>query len=99
MMKRSTDRFQVYSYDSQEMDTLMRVVLNGLPSPSSRRVYGMAIRHFLDYLEILGEFKLDKLFLQTYVAVMQDEGIGEGSINLRLPAIRNLSREAEDLQI
>ena len=98
-MKRSTDRSQVYSYDSQEMDTLTRVVLNGLPSPSSKRVYGMAIRHFLDYLETLGEFKLDKLFLQTYVAVMQDEGIGEGSINLRLAAIRNLSREAEDLQI
>jgi site-specific recombinase XerD len=59
----------------------------------------MAIRHFVDYLGAQVDSNLDKLFLQTYIATMQDEGIGEGSINLRLAAIRKLSREAEELKI
>jgi len=53
----------------------------------------------VDYLEEQEAYNLDKLFLQTYIASMQDEGIGEGSINLRLAAIRKLSREAEELKI
>ena len=59
----------------------------------------MAIRHFVDYLGAQEGSNLDKLFLQTYIASMQDEGIGEGSINLRLAAIRKLSREAEELKV
>ena len=89
----------VHSTNIPSMDVLVRVVLNSLPSPRSKRVYRMAIRHFVDYLEGHEEPTLDKLFLQTYIASMQDEGIGEGSINLRLAAIRKLSREADDLKI
>ena len=59
----------------------------------------MAIEHFFNYLLSKGNPSLDKLFLQTYIADMQDEGIGEGSINLRLAALRKLSREAEELKI
>jgi len=85
--------------NNRSLDVLVRVVLNSLPSPRSKRVYSMAIRHFVDYLEDQEKTNLDKLFLQTYIASMQDEGIGEGSINLRLAAIRKLSREADELKI
>jgi len=59
----------------------------------------MAIRDFILYWESSGKPKLDKLFLQTYISHMQDECIGESSINLRLAAIRKLAREATELQI
>ncbi len=81
------------------MDVLVRVVLNSLPSPQSKRVYNMAIRDFLQYCQSYKEPVLDKLFLQTYIAYLQDEGVGESSINLRLAAIRKLAREASELQI
>jgi site-specific recombinase XerD len=81
------------------LDVLVRVVINSLPSPRSKRVYRMAIDHFLRYLQVQENPMLDKLFLQTYIAACADEGIGQGSINLRLAAIRKLSREAEELGI
>ena len=98
-MKNFTSKSQSFSYDNLAMDTLVRVVINSLPSPSSKRNYSMSIRDFLEYLEEHEGSNLDKLFLQTYIAYMQDNGVGEGSINLRLAAIRKLSREAEDLNV
>ena len=89
----------VLSSNNRSLDVLVRVVINSLPSPRSKRVYSMAIRHFVQYLQSQKEPLLDKLFLQTYISVMQDEGIGEASINLRLAAIRKLSREADELKI
>lgn len=83
----------------QTIEILVRVVLNSLPSSQSKRVYNMAIRDFLQYWQEHAEPALDKLFLQTYIASLQDEGVGEGSINLRLAAIRKLTREASELQI
>jgi len=81
------------------IDVLVRVVLNSLPSPGSRRMYGMAIRDFLEYWQAVENKTLDKLFLQTYIAHMQEIGRGASSINLRLTAIRKLTREAAELQI
>jgi site-specific recombinase XerD len=87
------------SSNTQSIDTLVRVVLNSLPSPLSKRVYKMAIRDFLQYWETNDRPVMDKLFLQTYIAFMQDISVGEASINLRLAAIRKLTREASELQI
>ena len=89
----------ILSLNNRSLDVLVHVVINSLPSPRSKRVYHMAIRHFVGYLQSQKEPVLDKLFLQTYISAMQDEGIGEASINLRLAAIRKLSREAEELKI
>ena len=89
----------VLSSNYRSLDVLVRVVINSLPSPRSKRVYNMAIRHFVQYLQSQDEPILDKLFLQTYISAMQDEGIGEASINLRLAAIRKLSREADELKL
>jgi site-specific recombinase XerD len=85
--------------NKQSLDILVRVVINSLPSPLSKRVYKMAIDDFLQYWQELEYPNLDKLFLQTYIAYLQDEGIGESSINLRLAALRKLTREASELQI
>lgn len=85
--------------NTKSTDTLVRVVLNSLPSPLSKRVYKMAISDFLQYWQENDKPVMDKLFLQTYIAYLQDEGVGESSINLRLAAIRKLTREASELQI
>jgi integrase len=93
------DSAHLQSSNTQSIDTLVRVVLNSLPSPLSKRVYKMAIRDFLQYWQTNDRPVMDKLFLQTYIAFMQDIGVGEASINLRLAAIRKLTREASELQI
>jgi len=85
--------------DDKTIDVLVRVVLNSLPSPYSKRLYSMAIHDFLSYWKLSGKSNLDKLFLQTYITHMQDIGRGEAIINLRLSAIRKLAREAVELQI
>lgn len=85
--------------NKQSIDILVRVVINSLASPLSKRVYKMAIRDFLQYWHELENPPLDKLFLQTYIAYLQDEGVGESSINLRLAALRKLAREAAELKI
>ena len=90
---------RVPTSNNLSMDVLVRVVLNSLPSPQSKRVYKMAIRDFLQYWQARDEPALDKLFIQTYIAYLQDKGVGESSINLRLAAIRKLTREASELQI
>jgi site-specific recombinase XerD len=93
------DNVLLQSSNTKSTDILVRIVLNSLPSPRSKRVYNMAIRDFLQYWQASDEPVMDKLFLQTYIAHMQDEGVGEASINLRLAAIRKLTREASELQI
>jgi len=84
---------------ASDMQTVLKIVLNGLPSPHSKRVYHRAIRDFLNYWEKQDCPTPDKLFLQTYMFHMQEIGVGETSINLRIAAIRTYAREAADLDI
>jgi site-specific recombinase XerD len=93
------DNVHIQSSNTKSTDILVRVVLNSLPSSESKRVYKMAIRDFLQYWQTNNRPIMDKLFLQTYITFMQDQGVGEASINLRLAAIRKLTREASELQI
>ena len=79
-----------------EMNTTLQIVLNGLPSKHSKRAYFRAIRDFLNYWLEKGQPIPDKLFLQTYLVEMQEQGMGESSINIRLAAIKNFSREASE---
>jgi len=98
-MQNAFETNPIFSSNNRSLDVLVRVVINSLPSPHSKRVYNLAIKHFMQYLQSQEEPILDKLFLQTYISTMQDEGIGEASINLRLAAVRKLSREADELKI
>jgi site-specific recombinase XerD len=98
-MQNTISTSPVLSSPDRSLDVLLRVVTNSLPSPRTKRVYNMAIRHFMEYPHSQEEPILDKLCLQTYISAMQDEGIDEASINLRLAAIRKLSREADELKI
>ena len=82
-----------------EMKTVAQVVLNGLQSPKSKRIYKMALRDFLNYWVENGSPLPDKLFLQTYVFHMLETGVGKASINIRLAAIKNFSREATDMNV
>ena len=83
----------------KEMQTVQKIVLNGLHSPLSKRVYRMAIQNFLVYWVEQGMPIPDKLFLQTYIFEKQDQGLSSSSLNLRLSAIKNFAREAADLNI
>jgi len=84
---------------SQEMKTVVQIVLNGLPSKHTQRNYLRGMRDFLIYWLEKGKPIPDKLFLQTYKFYMQERGVGEASINIRLCAIRSFAREAVDLGI
>jgi len=82
----------------KEMQTVQKIVLNGLHSPHSKRVYRMAIQNFLAYWVEQGMPVPDKLFLQTYIFEKSDQGLSSSSLNLRLSAIKNFAREAVDLR-
>lgn len=82
-----------------EVRTVVQIVLNGLPSKHTRRNYLRGMRDFLAYWLKNDQPVPDKLFLQTYIFDMRENGVGEASINIRLCAIRSLAREAADLGV
>jgi site-specific recombinase XerD len=81
------------------MRTILKVVINGLPSVHSKRSYHRGIRDFLEYWVEKGKPVPDKLFLQTYVHHLQDTGVGAVSINVRITAIRKFAAEATDYNV
>ena len=82
-----------------EMKVTMQMVLNGLGSRNSIPNYRRSLHDFLCYWHRQGQPVPDKLFLQTYLQYMLENGIGKHSINTRLGAIRNFASEAVDMEI
>jgi site-specific recombinase XerD len=54
------------------------------------------LRDFFDWYDEAGRPPLNKATVQRYAAELREQGIGAGSINQRLSAIRKLAREAAD---
>jgi predicted phosphoadenosine phosphosulfate sulfurtransferase len=81
------------------MKTVVQIVLNSLPSKHTRGNYLRGMRSFLAYWLEKGQPIPDKLFLQTYMFDMREQGVGDASVNIRLCAIKNLAREAGDLGV
>ena len=83
----------------QTINTLVKIVINSLHSPHSKEAYARAIKDFLAYWHSQNRPLPDKLFLQSYIIQMQEEGKGAPTINIRLCAIRKFAREAADLNV
>lgn len=87
-----------------DLDRLVGMVTNSLPSLKSRRDYGRALRDFVAWLttdkgpdpERPQVRTLCKADVQVYAESLRLAGMGGASINQRLSAIRKLAREALD---
>lgn len=81
------------------LQTILKIVLNSLPSPHSKDSYNRAIRDFLKYWRSEGKPLPDKLFLQSYIIQLQESGKGASAINVRIAAIRKFANEAADSKV
>jgi hypothetical protein len=50
-MQNPLNSSRFHSSNNSSLDVLVRVVINSLPRPCSKRVYTMAIQHFMGYLQ------------------------------------------------
>lgn len=79
-----------------DVDAVIRMVLDGLPSEHSRRAYERALMDFFHWHRGVGRPQLNKAVVQRYAAELRDAGCSTASINQRLSAIRKLAAEAAD---
>lgn len=77
-------------------EAIIRMVLDSLDSPNSRRAYERALTDFLVWHEAQGRPQLNKASVQRYATGLREAGLSSANINQRLSAIRKLAREAAD---
>lgn len=75
---------------------IIEMVVNGLDSVHSRRIYRRALRDFMAWYRRTGQMRLGKATVTAYKKHMLDSGMGHSSINQRLVAIRRMARESAD---
>jgi len=80
----------------QQEQAIVEMVLDGLPSPHSRRAYQRALTDFMRWYRETGQTRFGKATVQRYRRELQDAGMGASSINQRLSAIRKLAAEGAD---
>jgi site-specific recombinase XerD len=80
----------------EQTDAIIQVVLDSVDSEHTRRAYERALRDFFAWYDEVGRPPLNKATVQRYTAELREQGMGAGSINQRLSAIRKLAREAAD---
>jgi site-specific recombinase XerD len=81
---------------TNELRSVIDLVLNGLTSPNTRRSYEHSLTEFLTWYEQRGRPGLSKALIQEYRAGLQAAKLTNATINLRLAAIRKLITEAVD---
>lgn len=82
---------------AEQLDPIVRLVLDGLTSPESRRSYAAALRHFLAWCSgARPRRRLSKATVQEYRAELLAAGTSASTVNIRLAAIRKLAAEASD---
>jgi integrase len=82
--------------EDDAIDGIVRMVVDGLDSPHSRRAYERAIRQFMAWHKDGGRKELSKAVVQRYVSGLRKDGVSPSSINQRMLAIRRFAREAAD---
>lgn len=81
----------------EDFAPIVEMVVNGLDSPHSKRVYESAISLFLNWWDAAGRPPMTKALVQDYkVNVLDKKGLSPSTINQRLSAIRRLALEASD---
>lgn len=79
-----------------DLQPIIQIVLDGLTSENSRRVYDVALRDYLSWHRSTGQPRVDKASVQAYKAQLQRDGLAPSSINVKLCAVRKLAQEAAD---
>ncbi len=83
--------------DIDDLEKIKKLVTDGLNSPHSKAMYGLAITDFLTWYQDQGNPGLRKATVNAYKAYLQSStDYAPSTINLRLSAIRGLAREAAD---
>lgn len=77
-------------------EAIASLVLDGLTSENSRRAYGTALSHFLQWWNDQGRPPMTKVVVNRYKRTLQSAGLAPSTINLRLTAVRALVREGAD---
>jgi integrase len=81
---------------AQDYSPIIRLAVDGLASPRSKRAYGVALDRFLAWHTEQGRPVLSKALVQSYKAKLQADGLAPATVNLHLGAIRRLATEAAD---
>jgi integrase/recombinase XerD len=79
-----------------DTDAMVKVVLDAVDSEHTKRAYRRALVGFLGWYDALGRPRLNKALVQRYRAELLGAGVGAGSINVRLSAIRKFANEFAD---
>lgn len=81
----------------QQIDRLKQLVVDSVTSPESKRSYGRSVDEFMRWhvRELPGQ-GFTKSAVNAYKAYLLKSGLGAGSINVRLSAVRRLAAEAGD---
>jgi site-specific recombinase XerD len=79
-----------------EWQRLKGLVLNGVSSPITRRVYNMALDEFMTWFQQSPRPGLTKATVNAWRVSLEARGLGSSSISVRLSAIRKLAAEAAD---
>ncbi|MDQ2844513.1 MAG: tyrosine-type recombinase/integrase [Acidobacteriota bacterium] len=79
-----------------DLEQSKSAVLNSLPSVSSQRSYGHAIRQFIDWYCSEPRLAFNRIVVTRYRIFLEQAHYASATINLRLAAIRRLAYEAAD---
>jgi integrase len=77
-------------------ERLIRLALDGLASPHTRRAYRAALDEFLTWSQGQQPSVLCKALVHRYKAMLIDKELAPATINQRLAAVRRLAQEAAD---
>src|SRR5246500_3563074 len=79
-----------------DLEQSKSAVLNSLPSISSKRSYGHAIREFIDWYCSEPRLAFNKTVVTRYRIALEQKPYAPSTINLRLAAAGRLADEASD---
>lgn len=83
--------------DPQIVQNIVKIVLDGLTSPQSKRAYSRALQAFLAWSAANPHPQgLCRASVQAYRAYLLDSGVSSATVNLHLSAVRKLAQEAGD---
>ena len=79
-----------------EWQRLKAMVLDGVSSPITRRVYNMALDEFITWYQQEPRPGFTKATVSAWRASLEARGLGSSSIIIRMSSIRKLAAEAAD---
>lgn len=86
----------VVSPEQDQWARLKALVLDSVSSPSTRRLYNLALNEFFAWHCNELQSGFNKATVNAWRATFEARGLGSSSINIRLAAIRKLAAEAAD---